>query len=374
MPTETDLRAALFSLEQDAPTTEDVLAGLQLHAGRQRPAARRRRWTVAIPAAAVAALAITVLAVVLAPRHHVGPSAPKQVQEADGAGVPTYAAPTDLTFGFTVDPVGGYTITPAQVLPHLWQASVRSTTSSDTNGAVTVFATGAFDAATVSKGKAVTVNGRAGFFGPVADPLGGTGTAPLDAVTWQYAPDSWAMVRIDFGQTTGVLRSVAEAQELAIARAVHPGHLQVLRIPFRVGYLPARVFAVSASGDTDPQGGALGLADGRGTADTAPFQSAITIWVDNARDPNLVFCPSGDPAYVRFTLRGHTGCFFHNGPGGAVAGLQVDLDRGHVEILVAADHAGIYSSAQLLRIAASITTAPDLASPDTWFDARTALP
>jgi hypothetical protein len=69
MPTESDLRAALLSLEDDAPSVDDVLGSLGvLQPARSHPG---RNWLMAGAAAAVVALAV---AVPIATRHHDGPA------------------------------------------------------------------------------------------------------------------------------------------------------------------------------------------------------------------------------------------------------------------------------------------------------------
>lgn len=144
-------------------------------------------------------------------------------------------------------------------------------------------------------------------------------------------------------------------------------------LPFKVGFLPAGLRIVSAMTETVPEGAAIGLADTYGVQDGAPFEAAMTIWVADISDPDLVFC-SSSPGAVRqqnitlVTIGSHTGCVVEEQQTPGIFLLHADLERGHVEILLDADHVGRYTAQELVQIASSVTPAASLTDPSTWFE------
>ena len=379
-----DLRAAFAALEERAPTElpPDRLPGRPSTRG-QSGGANLRRWVV--PLAAAAALVTATGGTWLATSALRSPSPP-----AEGTRVPTTTVPTELRFSFDVASVPGYRVQLAQIQPELQRADVTVGTSDLICGAVYVFPAGGFDPTEALRGKPIRVGDRAGYFAPLTSPslLDNRTVKPavLDSVAWQYRPNAWAMVQLDWGLIPTELSNplarghTVEADELRIAAAVKTGQSTAMRLPFRVGYLPAGVYPVSANQSPELQGGALGLADGRPTAKdvprlpSEPFYTPLTIWVADMTDPQNRLCPAFGKEARPFTVDGRTGCLETDPATGLTYGLQIDLPRGHLEITVERRHWGIYTDRQLERIVASITPATNLSDRTTWPDATTVFP
>jgi hypothetical protein len=360
-----DLHDAFRLLERQAPTT------IPLPMDRKRHAALKR-W--AAPVAAAAA----VLALAVAAMSFTQASTGKSSAAPSGTGVATTAKPTLLSFDFSVSPVPGFDITLSQVSPGLQEAliAVRGLSPQPT-GTVSVYAAGKFkEAATVQTGQPTTVSEHRGFFTKLSTLPSNTDlNAPkLYSVAWLYAPNSWAVVQINYGTLKTYTPARIEAAELQVANAVRMGTRSALKVPFTIGYLPPGIYPVSADQATDPEGGAIGLGDGRPMAGTTPFSTALTIWVDNVQDPNHVFCPAGDKRMTRFTLNGFVGCVQRNQLTGKTGVLSIQLARGYLEITLGQAQQGVYSDAQLKRVAESIVPADSMTDRRTWIDATVSVP
>ncbi|HEY3718237.1 MAG TPA: hypothetical protein VGL39_27235 [Jatrophihabitantaceae bacterium] len=370
MRTEQDLRAAFTVLEDNAPLELSELVEI---ADEPRPR-RRLRNNLTLAAVAATVVAVAAGAPLLVSGHH----ASQQPQVP-----PPAKAEKSVTvrYSFTVGHVAGYTITPTTIHRDIQQASISIGTGSgngSTNGpagALYVFARGGFNPTDAKAGHPVTVNGHGGYFATLTSPslLDDRGNpAKLPAVAWQFAPDTWAMVQADFRDLEAIRGQdvSAQAEELKIARAVHTDAPQPLRVPFRFGYLPPGL--VTEGGAPDQDGAWIYLGDGRrSNPHGAGFGSALSVWVYGAADPDGVFCEKARP----FKVNGYGGCFttVDNKPGAPTASLYLNVDGGLIEMLVDAEHVGIYSDAQLERIATSLHLAT-IHDPSTWFDATTAVP
>src|SRR5690606_1872959 len=95
-------------------------------------------------------------------------------------------------------------------------------------------------------GTPTTVDGVTAYVADVEDPFSGDENGEhrtiRPTIAWQYAPDSWAVVRSDDpprapGEVPQNLRDIAELVEI--------GEPEPVRLPFRVGYRPAGLVPVS---------------------------------------------------------------------------------------------------------------------------------
>lgn len=223
--TEQDLRAVLRALESDAPNVPDILAATYR---RHRRRTTRRRIA---GMAAVAVLTGALMAGAVTVPNLVG----SKEQPAT-----TLANP--LTFRFAVDDIPG-----ARAEFYRLHARMQSATvvrGSTHPAIVDVFDRGGLTASqaqfrsgvdagqVLRTGEAVDVNGKPGWYF-TTNPLIGHDSASGPVVAWEYAPDSWAMVR-GADQAT-----VDRGQVLSVARAVRFDRTTPCRVPFRVGYLPS---------------------------------------------------------------------------------------------------------------------------------------
>lgn len=96
---------------------------------------------------------------------------------------------------------------------------------------VTVFAEGRFDAATVAGWQRTTVHGATAYVGRTTW-IGG-GHTPVATLAWQFRSGRWAVVQ---GLTPATSPTAALVH---IAGAVRPTQDEPLRVPFRLGYVPA---------------------------------------------------------------------------------------------------------------------------------------
>jgi len=364
MRTEDDVRAACRALEDDAPELADVLGS-----GRERT--RGGHWLRAIMPVAATVVLVAGVAVGLAARpwageHHATPTAPSSPAGALSR------------VDFTMRDVDGYTTVGYDTGALFQRAELTQIGGSLAN--VTRYRPGAYDGAT--SGQPVAVGGQQGYIVADAHPtfvpyLATDPSVHRRAVVWQYAPGAWAMAE----GTTGHSTAQIDAGNLSIARAVAPGTTPV-RVPFKLGYLPAGLSGESAStrpvsyGTTVPEGlfGAVSLKDGTPPASplsNAPWASAISI---TASAYHVDFSDEDAcAAHARtFTVGGDRGCFITDH--GATSGLLVDL-RGHtVRMLIDAGHYRAYPDSALVHVLEQLAFAPNVNDPGTWFAGDTAVP
>ncbi len=265
MRTEDDIRAALTSLEQQAPDPRDVLAPLADLPPR-RPA--RPRTLVAVAAATALAVAVPVVAVTALQRSG-EPTAP-------GA----WPGPGDLPserwqFAFSVATPAGWKPLHRAIgdlfLTDMNSQSAMLQTRSGPTCTVTVYRPGAFDLRRIPAERTrIEVNGRPGYVADVR-PFGSDGqdtvgavdangnplpaaeqealrktklrslvdmkpVPPGPSVVWRYARDAWALSTCDeFPPRRD--RDAVVADERKLAEATMFG-LSPLRVPFTIGELP----------------------------------------------------------------------------------------------------------------------------------------
>jgi hypothetical protein len=267
---------------------------------------------------------------------------------------------------------------------------------------VTVYQPHAFDPSQAEQGKAVTVQGHGGYFGPIDNPnvlpfcsergtqltcrpLGPAKQSP--ALVWEYAKDAWAVVQQSYYNTVPEASQpdwgATLPQLLQVADGVSTNTSTPLLVPFRIGYLPddLTVMGASSPGPTDlgleadaPELG-LVLPDSRGGP---PGCAGV-----DCADLIVSAYPGGSQVaqhHVALKVAGHPARYYPPGPPGTVYNpslprLEVDLDGWRVQLRVAPSAEQRIGRDDLVRIAQTITVAD--ASPLTtssWFDAATVVP
>ena len=153
-----------------------------------------------------------------------------------------------------------------------------------------------------------------------------------------------------------MLPSDLRSKMLTAAEAVRPGG-EALRVPVRVGTLPASLPSLEAAQDVRLRSGtATGSGGCRSTTPSRstplPRQAAI--------------CEADDGSYHKasFTYRGHSGCLVD----GERIGLSLDEAQVFIDFVDADPRPPINDLKQVL---ADLGVASD--DPSTWFDLRTAL-
>lgn len=338
MYTEEDLRATLGALEHEAPGATGVLAALA-RARRQRTVRRR-----VVGVAAAAAVAAVVAGGSMLVGNLADPSGTRPATQ------PTAGQFDPLEFPFAVDENTGLKVD-FQYAFFVGASSALIDTDEDGSDRpyayqVDVFPTGGYFPSAGKAGEPVQVNDMTGFYTPALtypdDPSPG-----VPGVAWEYAPDSWAMVRYE-PYAPGAERP-ADVREtvLRIAAAVRFDRTTPLLLPFQVGHLPAglyptRDFPADMSSGPNSIYAAFRLTNGPGWID---------FWfVDPPAPP-----PVGEPSVAQDTKTG-------------VVTVVVNLGRFSVKL----EGKG-FSADELKRIALSITPA-DPHDESTWIDAKKALP
>ncbi len=328
MRTEDELRAALRSLESEAPHAAAVLPRQQ-----DNRHGVRRRVVLLAGAAAVTAAAVPVAARLLTDRG----STPAVEQDKLHP----------FEFVFTVEPYDGYEVSGYAIGPGSGQVvNLRNENASGPR--VVVHQRGEVDGAALPAGEPVTIAGRPGRYVEIPVDLPG---GPFPGVFWEYAPDSWAGAW-DLG--TGDQR----AASLRAAGAVRFGRGFPMRLPYLTGPLP------------------LGLRPHAGRLEVTRFGNAT--WHSlvqltgpdgpdvqlNAVDPRdyessgepAITAPVGEPVLLGTLVRVRFETFVVMvgtiGPNG-LPGAPIDA---------------------LTDVARSLTPAPDFGDQDTWFDPRRAFP
>jgi hypothetical protein len=318
MYTEEDLRATLGALEREAPDEGSVLAGLAR--ARRRRTVRRR--TAGVIAAAMATAVVVAGAIVV----------PQLVGQTDQvvAANPHFER---WRYPFAVDLPG-------------YQVYYRSAASAQISSAdrayqyeLHIFTKDQYDPAT---GEPVAVRGKHGFYR--ADMYG---KASMPGVAWEYAPDSWA----ELVNVSGMAPADAREAVLRMADAVRFDRTTPLRVPFRVGYLPAGLQAVAPARGPDVNlvgtGATVHMAGKAGslTISAGHFMAALSPEPVVTGEPISVISQTGDPV--------------------------VAIVFGQLKAVLTGTG---FSADELMRIARSITPAADVTDATTWFDADKAIP
>jgi hypothetical protein len=197
----------------------------------------------------------------------------------------------------------------------------------------------------------VTVNGVPGTY---IEEIAQGGRSHAAILAWEYAPDSWAAVSA--GWIESVLPSDLLSKMLTAAEAVRPGG-EALRVPVRVGALPASLPSLKAAQDVSVQ-----FWDGNWQW-WLSLDDAIHI---HATAETGSDCEADDGSLhpASFTYRGYSGCLVD----GERIGLSLDDAQVFIDFVDAEPKPPIDDLKQVL---ADLTVGT--ADPATWFDLRTAL-
>ena len=338
MYTEEDLRATFGAMEREAPDVTDVLAGFT-RAQRRRTI---RRGVVGVATAAAVAAVVAGGSVLVG--NLAGPS------ETRPAAQPPARHFDRLEFPFAVDESTGLEVD-YQYAFFVGASSAVIDTDEDASDRryayqVDVFPTGGYVPPSGHAGEPVQVNDKTGFYTPALT-YPDNPTAGVPGVAWEYAPDSWAMVRYE--PSAPGIEQPADVREtvLRLAAAVRFDQTTPLLLPFKVGHLPDGLYP-SQDFPADMSSGPNGIYAGFTLKNGSGWIGFR--FVDPVDGPP----PVGEPS-VQDTDHGTVKVVVNLGP------FSVELDgKG-------------YSADELKRIALSITPA-DPHDESTWIEAKTALP
>lgn len=391
MPTETDLREALNTLAEQAPTSCAIgsrpVTPARTGAGRAR--------TMALPVLAAAAVAAVVISVPALLHGHSGPSAaPQRATTQPAASVHTVAPVTAplpaAAYVFAVGPVPGLTVHDA------YTASGAQAIGLGRDGqlyaTVVLYAPGGWVPPRGSGAVDVTVNGHPGFYGdtvfsddgrPPAQAKEQIGPDPDQrhgALAWQYQPGAWAMVSTLPAGGSGA-GSLTRAEALRIAETVRVGGHRPIAVPARFGYLPAglQLQGVQSYSGTQPPNAPNGTqpryvpeaAYSFGPAGTDEVTLTVGISADGGTGQPVL----GDSVRVGgfhgdYAANVHDLELTNGTVAVAVSGL-VDDGTGPRLPTEAGDSAA--RLAELERIVRGLSFAANLADRSTWFPASTAV-
>lgn len=366
MYTEDDLRATFGTLEQEAPTIGETLAGVETL--RQRRTTRRR--VTGVTAAVVVTAALT--AGSLAAPGLLRDNNPEQVQPANPVAV------KPLEFPFAVEDTPGFkTFYQGASHPTLVDnAKVFQTNGEfprDTNQQpydLFVFEAGKYNPAAARAGEPIDVRGKPGFYRPDM-PCHCSGESPISGLAWEYAPNTWALVQYF---KTDV--PVAEVKEnlVRIATAVRFDKTTPLRVPFKVGYLPEGLQLTMGdmfTWDPDRAGAHLGLAP----TDPDKPRLSIGMFLFPGDRSDL---PVGEPSVQDAPLGDGKMVLVNVGP------FVVQLESYRGQSLAPAKPVTPSTEREkptpglpvedLVKIARSITAAGAPLDRSTWIDAAAAIP
>jgi len=239
---------------------------------------------------------------------------------------------------------------------------------------VAAFEPGAFDPDRIPPGSpSLTVNGSPGYYaeiiGPLAEhPLGAADPAPrpstgpnaarTQVVVWRYADNAWATSSCTRGPSWQASRRDAEL--VANGTTFEP---QRLRVPLKLGYLPAGRHLVSGVLEPRP-----------GLEDDPRFDNVLRLEFidpDSPSDSHLTISYSAGYRIAatrteHLTINGRPALFNERS-------LIIVPDK-RIAVTIEA-HTGVDDPrAELIRVAEQLEFAPDPADQSTWFDAADALP
>lgn len=377
MPTLDDLRAAFTDLEQRAPQPRSLGATAPPTARRRS----RRGWgAAALAAASVAAVAVGI-SVSAGPGHDAAsatstapsalstPTAPPAFAAALVA--PKPGGSPQLSFGFAVDPVAGYDVTPSAIGASFQSAEIHSTDDA-VKGGLQVYYAGAFDATEAQRGMPVTVGGRPGYYAPLR--LADGEDTSYDALAWQYADGGWAVVYLwdgAAGRTAdpNAVRSKASgaagatqpgglpdlaalrADELRLASATHAGSTAV-RVPLKVSGLDVQVTEI------EPGSAAGGLV----------VKAAGHTWDFGWGNSEL--SPADKPGTDTTTLAGRQWLVYHERVSGTIMSLGLSAAGFGMTVTPVGATATLADYRDFLS---HVSFPANLGGPTTWFAADSAF-
>ncbi len=366
------LRAMLHERASDITTVPADFSDLDsleiLNGGADSAAHHRARWWTFAAAAALVALVVGVTVAVR--DRDTGRPQPVAPITSHPHPTPTPTAPrrpsgATLRWSFALAVPPGYQLMDRALTAGFQSVDLRKVDDPDAVGCcgslprtvfVTLYRAGAFHADGTRSGTPVDVNGQRGYYGiRPAGPWDGivpVSHKSLPTVSWEYAPNSWAVVRA----TTPTTQAVK--QLLLVARAVIPHRTSAIRLPLRFGYVPASLRTVQASYNLpENYGTTVAIADGALGEETTDSLN-IQVWRDAGPHEGMA---GAKPV----TVGGRSG---RQTPDGAVSVL---VGRRDVVIGLDGPHR---SAATFAKILASVHWATDPSDTSTWLDATTLVP
>jgi hypothetical protein len=339
MYTEEDLRDTFRALEREAPDVTGVLAALAR--ARRRRTVRRR----AVGVLAAASVAVVVAGGAALVGDLTGPSGPRPAMP------PAALHLNALEYPFAVDESTGLEVDYRDA-----RFVGASTADVGTGGTgpvrypyrLDVLQTGRYVPPRGQAGEPVQVNGMRGFYFPdftYGYPENRSEGVP--GVAWEYAQDSWATVRYQPEAPRSVPPADVRETMLRIASAVRFDRTTPLRLPFRIGYLPA--------GLQPPEGFPADMGAGPNNINAGFSLTSPAGWLSF-----YLVAPVGGPPPVGEPTVQHT----------SYDTVKVVANLGQFTVQV---EGGGYPPDEVKRVAQSITPA-DLHDESTWIDAEQALP
>jgi len=348
MYTEEDLRATFGALEHKAPDTAGVLARLA-RAKAQRTVGRRVVGVVAVAAVAAVVAGGSMLVGDLASTSSGGNTAASAVD-------PGHLNP--LRYPFAIDESSGLHVSYGDSrFAGAANASI-GTTPSDVSYLLEVCEAGRWTPPADHGGEPVQVNGMNGFYR--ADFLyeyGIPNAKGVPGVVWEYAPGAWAVLRYRPTEPEAVPPADVRETLLRIAAAVRFDRTTPVRLPFKVGYLPAGLHPAE-----DFPADMASVPDIAVPGNTETATSAALPLVGDAGSLSIQLARLGKDHSIA--------------PGDMEVsetseGSYVVANVGPFGLLLSGKG---FSAEELKKVARSITPAADLLDTSTWFDAEQALP
>lgn len=356
----------------------------------------RHGWLLAAAAVLVIAVAGMGVAQYLANRHPASPNSGPVIADATtppsestftttepSTATSPVSSPTTVTATHPTAPTGlsadlywhtgihvpdGYQLRERAWTPDYETISLRKLDDPDAVGCcgglphtvfVTMYRPGAYDATGVQDGTPVQVGTSSGWFGSRRD-QDFDGQTPLSnealpTVSWQYAPQAWAVVRA----TTSTTQQLS--QLLLVATSVRTDVSEPIRTPLRLSYLPPGLAPDRIYDDTNEIYGTTFEFSGDVTGQ--PTTLVIQVWAA----PGPAESSAGAST---ITVDGRSGSLLDPSNGGHAAYIRL----GERSVEISYDGSSHTAGTDLDKILDGIRWSSDPTNPSTWFDAVTMVP
>jgi hypothetical protein len=324
------------------------------------------------------------------------------------------AAAVPLTTLASIAPVRGYDFGTTSLCATGQRNLIDATEAAvPWTGYLSVYQAGQYDPATARKGRAVSVNGRPGWYGLLPEtgkvanvtspdcmsatpdpnpPKPGWQTTQQTcrsySIVWEYAPGRWAAV-VDESSTAASAASRLAAL-LSVASKVNTSDPTPVGLPFRLGYVPPDLIPMSALRYYNPAhpelwstGGQLGLGTGHPTATTATTATtdcelyvvcqgaSLTVVVDATTHRHGVDNRPSTP----ITVSGQPGTFYPQGSDEhGYPALDIQLGDFELQIIVSPAAKAKYPVSELIKMASQVSFPSNGNDDRTWFPASSVVP
>jgi hypothetical protein len=252
--------------------------------------------------------------------------------------------------GFRVEPGPDVVVTDSWGIDHDGQSTnVKVFGDGVTDLFVAVYYQGRSpDLPSMGTSEAITVHGVAGTY---AEETRVDEDFWVGRLTWEYAPNSWALVS---GRGTGTPPSDLRDKVVTAAEAVRSGG-PTMRVPVRFGTVPASLPSVATAHD-------VSVSFDHGEWLWWLSVDDISVWA-TSRVGGECLGSEGQPQTDEFTYRGFPGC--------DVAGERIGLHLGNADVFFDYGPSPELPKEDMKRMLSELTVASD--DPTTWFDLKTAL-